>query len=1226
MAEVGLTQLQMMLVRQGGFGTLPLSILPPTSFLSFIRTVEQVCLDEKLSPIIVYWAKHNASLLLPEGSRLKQLVTECQCVSVFSDGNQEAPDEWCIFIESNKLSLVLHGQATPEPVDGNRYQCAGSMDTELVKQSFNQLLPKFQLDDPSESNRLEEARTGITYGDSSVALTQRLRSKWPIIKAPTMQSVFIPPQILQAKQLVAPKLTANQTKVQHISTISQTNQIISAKQKTLSPSTQDFSPLRSAAEHTKVVTGEVAHSIKNQTATDEITIQKPIIHQLPQQAITAPSIITEIIGRLRHSHNLNAILQFAIEKLTQAIKADRGLIWQVVGDQLMVTHEYAANGHLEFISNRLRQDESNALVLEFVNHFPDESAAGVISINDTVSDVNLHKISPTLSSLIELGGVKARLMVQLRSRGVFFGFLELQQANATRSWSNDEAIMIQAVAEMLSVVVQQSYDQTKIEVDAKEMKLINDIASLFRASRGQSNEQSLVKSVLLVAEHMNFVHAQLYLYNAESNELIPQISNGENLNVPLSDNDNPFVSVFKSGPGKVINMEESRKSDPYFKHDTALILPLISEGERLGVIGLWQRQSKQTQFKAQDRELGLTIAGHLSNVIRAETAVMQIKADQARADLINRVSSEIRQSLKEVDQIMATLVTSLKEHFGLSRCLVSLYDHATNQFTKFKSNPTLNLPNQDNALEKLSPEYLELQLFISHLEALKKGNTVFLEQHNLDHLIRDQNLEGIKGATLVPLFYGGEFKAALCLLHHTQIHSLPKNDMHMVDDLANRVAAVIAHAELFSQVERQAITDPMTGLFNRRYFQDQLTKEIDRYQRFGHPFSFIIADLDFLKKINDNYGHSSGDAAIKHIANVMKYSVRDVDTVGRFGGEEFVVLLPETELRQARLVADRICFAIAENPVKDIGTITASLGLATFPNDAMDSNKLFELADRALFLAKDRGRNQVCSVSEDLIPSLSAEELPLIPTTPIHQQSKQNIPAQTISTMMTLSGSISLPGSMPMPDPDPNPTQNNGALDLSLIAQRGLLGLLSLIIKTIEELDTYEPVRTQRVYNYTRQLARNLELPEDRTEVIALAAVYSNLGKLMLPKEILSKKGPLTPQEMEIVKSYPSAGARLLETAKLISHLAPIIGSYQENWDGTGYPHGIRGKDIPLESRIISLVDDFVAMTSNRPYRPAIKQEDAIKLIQEKSGKDYDPELVKIFLALINKPISVAQV
>jgi len=113
---------------------------------------------------------------------------------------------------------------------------------------------------------------------------------------------------------------------------------------------------------------------------------------------------------------------------------------------------------------------------------------------------------------------------------------------------------------------------------------------------------------------------------------------------------------------------------------------------------------------------------------------------------------------------------------------------------------------------------------------------------------------------------------------------------------------------------------------------------------------------------------------------------------------------------------------------------------------------------------------------------------------------------------------------------------------------------------------------------------------------------------------------------MELVKNYPSAGARLLETAKLVSHLAPIIESYQENWDGTGYPHGLKGDEIPLESRIISLVDDFVAMTSDRPYRPTMTEEEAIRLIEQHSGKDYDPQLVRVFLGLLNKTISIAKV
>ncbi len=439
----------------------------------------------------------------------------------------------------------------------------------------------------------------------------------------------------------------------------------------------------------------------------------------------------------------------------------------------------------------------------------------------------------------------------------------------------------------------------------------------------------------------------------------------------------------------------------------------------------------------------------------------------------------------------------LKEHFKLGRCLVALYDLTAEQFTKYKMScqPVFNPSGDGSSLagaDKLSEEYLEWQLFNSKLPELRQGNIVFLNQEELRQAWQghEEGLIGsIKAATLVPLLYGGEFKAILCLLHTEQMRMLPQNDMNMISDVSDRVAAVMSHAELFAQVERQAVTDPMTGLFNRRYFQEQLTKEIDRYQRFGHPFSLIIADLDLLKKINDTFGHPGGDMAIKHIANVMRANVRDVDTVGRFGGEEFVVLLPETEHKQARMVADRICAGIREVPVEGIGTITASLGLSTYPHDATDYNKLFDLADQALLLAKRKGRNQVCSASQEA----SQELMPVLGS---ENQSEEDARAALSAMSITMAPASPTQISMPAGNP----------INLTLVARRGLLGLLSLLVKAIEEIDMYEPGRSEDVYNYARKMAESLNLSADRVEMIALSAVYSNLGKLILPKEILKKK------------------------------------------------------------------------------------------------------------------------
>jgi len=951
---------------------------------------------------------------------------------------------------------------------------------------------------------------------------------------------------------------------------------------------------------------------------------------------SAQSIISEIIGQLRHSSDLNSILQYAIETLTTILGADRGLMWKVVGDQLAVTNEYSIGGNTCFVDNQLNSQESMSIVLEFLSRFPDESGAGVISIPDTAQDTDLHKMSRTLSSLLELGDVRGRLMVQLRSRGIFSGFLELQQCGRPREWSTEDAVVLQKVAEMLSVVVQQSFDQSKIEMDAQEMKLINEIASLFRDSKGESSRDSLVKSVMLVADHMGFIHSQIYLFNQDLNLLEPQIRESEEGSMDLSNKENPFVAVFESGRGKVVNMEYSRKGDPFFGHDMALVLPLVSEGHRMGVIGLWQRQPKRPQFRPQDRELGLTIAGHLSNVIRADMAVQQIRADQLRESLINKVSLEIKRSLKEADQIMDTLVKSLQEYFDLDLCVVSLYDYIEGQSAPLKAVKCKFAGDEDEFPPPLPPAMpgmpmLEEDPVISaaqsiadaivskNLDALLEGQTVIIDAQGLKETLSDDlwtDSFDTRRTILVPLGQGSTFKAALMLISKDSGKPLPDKDMRMVIDLADRVGVVISHAELFATVERQAVTDPMTGLFNRRYFEEQLSKEIDRFQRFGHPFSFIIVDLDYLKKINDNLGHHVGDAAIIHIGNVIKRSVREIDTVGRFGGEEFVILLPETDLKWAKMVAERICAAIREKPVEGAGTVTGSIGVATFPNDAQDKTRLFELADQALFLAKHRGRNQVCTVTEDLLPTLAdggeekfkhamKQDIRMGPAAVLDasEAADKDGAGKTIEKVGAKGGSIDL----------------SSGLDVEIVKEKGLLGLLAQLVRQVEEHSAYTPERSKRAYSYASRIAQSLHLAKDHTEVVSLAAVMCNIGKMVVPEDILKKADNLNEEDRVYINQVPHAGAKFLEPARLLSKISPVVEAYQEHWDGSGYPNGLKGDVIPIESRIVSLVDAYTAMTSERPYREAFSKEEAIKLIQEGSGKEWDPRIVKIFLSILSK-------
>src|ERR1700743_1656179 len=143
MAEPGRTQLQMMLVQQSGPGALPLSILSPNSFLPFLRTVEQMAIDERLAPVIVYWSRQTAARFLPGGTRYRELIRDAFCVSIFSE-EEAPPDEWCFLIESRGLCLIAHGQQALESPEADKFQCAGSMDPQIVRQAFNRILPIWQ--------------------------------------------------------------------------------------------------------------------------------------------------------------------------------------------------------------------------------------------------------------------------------------------------------------------------------------------------------------------------------------------------------------------------------------------------------------------------------------------------------------------------------------------------------------------------------------------------------------------------------------------------------------------------------------------------------------------------------------------------------------------------------------------------------------------------------------------------------------------------------------------------------------------------------------------------------------------------------------------------------------------------------------------------------------------------------------------------------------------------
>ncbi|MFH1458520.1 MAG: GGDEF domain-containing protein [Candidatus Omnitrophota bacterium] len=192
---------------------------------------------------------------------------------------------------------------------------------------------------------------------------------------------------------------------------------------------------------------------------------------------------------------------------------------------------------------------------------------------------------------------------------------------------------------------------------------------------------------------------------------------------------------------------------------------------------------------------------------------------------------------------------------------------------------------------------------------------------------------------------------------------IQEKDKEKFKILAQQFISGIWGAFLFKKVQKLAVIDSLTQTFNRRYFLERFQEEASRCQKFKLKFSFAMADIDHFKEINDRFGHLVGDAVLKEIAKVFKENIREIDFMGRYGGEELSVVLTETDKEQGRYACERIRHAIESKPFRVYDEelrVTVSIGLSTFPYDAKNAEALIEKADEALYQAKELGRNRVC--------------------------------------------------------------------------------------------------------------------------------------------------------------------------------------------------------------------------------------------------------------------------
>jgi diguanylate cyclase (GGDEF)-like protein/putative nucleotidyltransferase with HDIG domain len=387
-------------------------------------------------------------------------------------------------------------------------------------------------------------------------------------------------------------------------------------------------------------------------------------------------------------------------------------------------------------------------------------------------------------------------------------------------------------------------------------------------------------------------------------------------------------------------------------------------------------------------------------------------------------------------------------------------------------------------------------------------------------------------------------------------------------------ASLYQHARLTSQ------TDALTGVGSRKLLDDRLQYEATRSKRYKTTFSVAIIDLDNFKTVNDVHGHATGDEALRKVADCMKSQKRTPDVLARYGGDEFVILMPETKAEDAVTLMERIRLKVRQITLIENFTITISCGIAQCLPEASDSaSEAIRRADIALYEAKSAGRNCVKCWDKTMTKSIDTDDI-------------------EIERIRKLKRRVA---------------------GLSEQAEQMFIQSIWGLVQTLEAKDNYAQKHTDNVICYSGAIARMMKLPPKQQEIIHNAAMIHDIGKIGIPDSILSKPGFLTPRERSIVEQHPLIAVRILEKMNFLEQEIAIVQSHHEKWNGHGYPQGLANNAIPLGARILAVADTFDALTSDRPYHKAMPVNDAIRILVDSSGYDFDPQVVKAMLTWLQE-------
>jgi diguanylate cyclase (GGDEF)-like protein len=609
--------------------------------------------------------------------------------------------------------------------------------------------------------------------------------------------------------------------------------------------------------------------------------------------------------------------------------------------------------------------------------------------------------------------------------------------------------------------------------------------------------------------------------------------------------------------------------------------PILQGGKPAGVMAVMS-VDREYVYEQRDLEVMTTVAGQVSVAVENARLFAEEQRRARQFAFLNSISKTAISS-EDAEQMLLEIVGHIQKNFRFDHIGIGIFDYIRKD---------IEIKAEAGSTAKALGMRIPLGVGILG-RAARSGESALVQTTG------EANIQGVlpdsRAVLCIPITYGETLLGVLNVESRNEDAFSPE-DVLIMNTLADLLATALHNSFVFQKLQQQSITDGLTGIKTRRFFWEALSSEWKRASRSGRPFSVVLVDLDKFKEVNDTLGHLEGDLVLARVGRLLEQKCRQSNVVARYGGDEFIILMPETGVEQAQVLAERLRLWLSTDPMLQEHLITGSFGVASFPVHGFTAEEIIRVADAGMYVSKRAGGDRVSSANESDDSESAAVQRQLISgyiegflhrqhTGPEHLEELLTTLRKLIQESQDEAGSVQI-----------------------------LREAIEALSRAAESRELNAAGHGEAVARYSEIIGRALGLPMEEIDDLIYTARVHDVGKIFVSERILDKAGPLTDEEFNQVKVHAQVGGEIVGTQPASELLQKAVQHHHESFDGTGYPAGLQGEQIPLWSRILAVADAYANMTTERSFAPAKSSPQALAELERLSGIRYDGMLVRVLL------------